>query len=106
MATEIAKDRDNRDNVDRDQADRDQDTSCVKFRNLFKPLKKWTGLPDCIRKVCSDRDQKGPKKPKIDEQCKLLPESGDLDGDSGDSGNSVDSGDLCESGGQRITCAR
>ena len=23
-------------------------------------------------------------------------ESGDLDGDSGDSGNSVDSGDLCE----------
>ena len=95
MATEIAKncdaDRDETENAteklldnkatsedasnrdcDRDQAKNDdkEDTSCVKFRNLFKPLKKWTGLPDCIRKVCSDRDQKGPKKPKIDEQQK------------------------------------
>merc|ERR1712156_871123 len=55
------------------------DTSCVKFRNLFKPLKKWTGLPDCIRKVCSDRDQKGPKKPKIDEQKDELLKSRDDD---------------------------
>merc|ERR1719361_1610445 len=54
-------------------------TGCVKFRNLFKPMKKWNGLPDCIRKVCSERDATsnptkagdGPTKPKegkIEEQ--------------------------------------
>ena len=32
-----------------------KETGC--FRNPFKPLKKWSALPDCIRQVCVSRDK-------------------------------------------------
>ena len=38
------------------EAKNTKSTSCIQFRNHFKPLKKWVQLPSCIRQVCKDRD--------------------------------------------------